>query len=224
MRASDTRTHEESDAIDEHATRRREWAGGWRSVLLPVLLVVSVAGFIFYFTKGEDSQNGASGRLGVAALPAEKNPDGSRPEPIAGRLAPDFILQAPDGQEIRLSDFRGHPVLLNFWASWCGPCRAEMPEIEAVYEANKASGLVTLGINVQESADKILEWAGPYRLTFPLVMDTRGDVTRAYRSTNGLPASYFIDPDGRVASVHSGQMSRSDIIAGLATILPRGSQ
>ena len=218
MQASDSGLRAEAETIDEHATRRREWAGGWRSVAVPALLVAAIAGLVFFFQARGDAGGAAATAHGAVSLPPGLNPAGLKVDARDGSLAPDFLLADPDGSPLRLSDLRGHPVLVNFWASWCGPCRAEMPEIQSVYDGARASGLVVVAVNVQESAAKVRDWSAPFGLTFPLVLDTDGSVTRAYYADSGLPASFFIDADGRVASINRGQMTRASILAGLRTI------
>jgi thiol-disulfide isomerase/thioredoxin len=207
------------EGADEHPAREREWAGGWRSLALPVAIVLLVAGGIFFFQSSDGGSADQEQGLGVLNLPAGANPGGEQPEARPGRLAPDFALRGLDSAALRLSDLRGRPVLINFWATWCGPCRAEMPEIEAASRALQGSGLVVVAVNVQESADKVQEWVSRFGLSFPVVLDDTGGVTRAYRATSALPTSVFVDASGRVAIVHVGQMSREDLARGLAPIL-----
>jgi peroxiredoxin len=210
--------------LDEHPQRRREWAGGLRSVLLPVLLVLAVAGGVYYF-QGRDpaATSPRTDGLGIVPLTAELDPRGEGVAPRQGRLAPDFLLEAADGSRIRLSDMRGHPVLINFWATWCAPCRAEMPAIQSVYEAEQSSGFVVLAVNVQESAARVSEWTSRFGLTFPVVFDTYGAVARAYRASEGLPASVFVDAAGRVQQLHLGEMDAAALREGLAAIRGGGN-
>ena len=110
-------------------------------------------------------------------------------------IAPDFILKGEDGNTYRLKDYRGKVVILNFWATWCPPCREEMPSMERAWHQIKDKGIVMLGINVGEDADTIFEFTGQYPMTFPLPMDINGKVVKQY-PIRGLPTTYIIDPAG----------------------------
>lgn len=127
--------------------------------------------------------------------------------PAVNSRAPDFTLTDLDGNQVRLRDFRGQVVFLNFWATWCPPCRAEMPEIEAVYQQYRDQGVVVIGIDLRESPEVVRRFVeeGGYSWTF--VIDTTGEVGLAYR-INAIPASYFIDADGIIRAVHAGAMTR----------------
>jgi peroxiredoxin len=120
--------------------------------------------------------------------------------------APDFTLQTLDGQAVRLSDYRGQVVLLNTWATWCPPCRAEMPDLEAYYQQHQEDGFVVLAVNSQESPDTVAAFLGEHEFTFPVLLDPEGEVMREY-GVLGLPTSFFIDRDGTMRGVWSGQLS-----------------
>lgn len=130
--------------------------------------------------------------------------------PVAGSVAPDFALNDLDGNTVRLGDLRDRPVILNFWASWCAPCRVEMPELEAVQQELADSGLVVLLINQEESPDRVRAFSDELGLTTPTLLDGEGQVGRAYGAFF-LPSTVFIDPDGTVTGVHRGIISRRQI-------------
>lgn len=111
--------------------------------------------------------------------------------------APAFALRAEDGTTHRLADYRGKVVVVNFWATWCPPCRYEMPSMERAYQKIKRDDIVLLAINVGESEDEIFEFTGRYPVTFPLLLDRDGAVISRYRVI-GLPTTFVIDPRGRV--------------------------
>jgi len=124
-----------------------------------------------------------------------------------GDVAPDFEFSAFDGRRMKLSDFRGHPVFLNFWATWCGPCRIEMPEIENSLRRHKDAGLVAIGINNSEAytpAARYLQKAGVELTAF--AYDPAGDIVKRY-AVHGMPTSYFVDAQGVITRVSSGQLS-----------------
>jgi peroxiredoxin len=125
--------------------------------------------------------------------------------PQKGFLAPDFTLKATDGKTYTLSELRGQAVIINLWATWCPPCRAEMPAIQKLYDEYKDQGLVVLAVNstVQDDATAIAPFIAQYGLTFPILLDENGDVTRAYQ-LRSLPSSYFIGRDGVIHEVVIG--------------------
>jgi cytochrome c biogenesis protein CcmG, thiol:disulfide interchange protein DsbE len=138
------------------------------------------------------------------AAPGETT-SGKIPAPRAGFLAPDFTLPAASGELIKLSDLRGQPILVNFWASWCGPCRAEMPAMERVYQDYRSKGLQILAVNstIQDTTQQASAFAGQNNLTFPILFDEQGDATRLYQ-VRALPTSYFIDENGVISEVVVG--------------------
>lgn len=112
-------------------------------------------------------------------------------------VAPAFVLRGEDGKTYRLTDYRGKVVVLNFWATWCPPCRYEMPSMERAFKKVQDEDIVLLAINVGESEDEIFEFTGRYPVTFPLLLDRDGTVIRRYRVV-GLPTTFVIDPRGRL--------------------------
>jgi peroxiredoxin len=126
-----------------------------------------------------------------------------------GDIAPDFLLQNMAGDEERLSDYRGQPVVLNFWATWCAPCRKEMPQFVRAYDDYRDEGLVIIALNQQESESIIRPFIEDYGVRFPVLIDRDGDVGREYR-TNGYPETFFIDADGIVREHFIGPFESSD--------------
>ena len=111
--------------------------------------------------------------------------------------APDFSLHDMDGKVYRLSDYRGRVVIVNFWATWCPPCREEMPSMQRAWEQLEAEGIVMLGINVGENEDTIFEFTANYPVDFPLPMD-RDSAVIAQWPVRGLPTTFVVDPAGRI--------------------------
>lgn len=127
------------------------------------------------------------------------------PNPREGFSAPDFTLDLLGGGEVTLSDLRGKPVVLNIWATWCGPCREEMPAIEKVYRSYKDLGLTVIGLNLtsQDSERAVTAFVQELDLTFPIALDRDGSVGNRYQLM-GLPTTFFIDSQGVIQSVVVG--------------------
>jgi peroxiredoxin len=125
-----------------------------------------------------------------------------------GKGAPDFELQSLSGKPVRLSDYRGQKVILNFWASWCPPCKAEMPHMEKISQSHAAEAVV-LGVNLTHT-EKSLEAAGrfaqSYRLTFPILLDVNGTAADTYR-IRAYPTTYIIDSSGIIREIFEGAIS-----------------
>jgi len=123
--------------------------------------------------------------------------------------APDFVLQDVEGNPHRLADFRGKPVVLNFWATWCAPCRAEMPSMQRAHESVADEGIAIVAINVGDDADSIQRFLAEVPVDFPLPMDTDMKVVQAY-AARGLPTTFVIDPDGRLVYSAAGDREWDD--------------
>ena len=140
--------------------------------------------------------------------------------PMTGFLAPDFALTALEGGDVQLSTLRGKPVILNFWATWCPPCRAEMPELEALWQRYQDEGLLLIGVDQGENAATVERFArGVVGTTFPLLLDTNQAVGRAY-GVRALPTTVFIDAAGRIQDIRiGGPMNRAMLIDSVTKIL-----
>lgn len=185
-------------AQNELHADKRFWYG-----LITVALVLG--GIWILAWRVPDPQSGVSG-------------EGPETAPRKGFLAPDFALKTLDGASVRMSDLRGQSVLINFWASWCGPCRVEMPHIETAYAAHTDDGLIILGINQSESPRPVAQFVDEFGLTFPIPMDTDGKVSAAFQ-VRALPTSFFIDAQGVIRDTFTGPMSSGLIESKLELIL-----
>lgn len=137
--------------------------------------------------------------------------------PIVGAPAPDFTLvDAVTGEQVQLSDLRGKPVVVNFWATWCGPCRIEMPAIQQAFDDN--DDLVILAVNNQESAQEVVDFAQELGLTFNLLLDEDGSIQSTYR-VRAYPSTYFVNRDGTVNAVQIGVMTEQQLAEQIAPIL-----
>jgi cytochrome c biogenesis protein CcmG/thiol:disulfide interchange protein DsbE len=158
-----------------------------RRIIYFALLAVGLA---WIFASADRSGASTSGRI---------------PAPQRGFLAPDFELKTPEGETVRLSDLRGQAVLVNLWATWCPPCRAEMRSIEKIYREYKDKGLVVLAVNMtqQDDAIAVAPFVKEQGLSFPILLDEGGLVAHAYQ-LQSLPSSYFIRRDGIINEVVIG--------------------
>jgi len=118
--------------------------------------------------------------------------------------APDFALPALGGDQVSLSSYKGQVVMINFWATWCGPCRQEMPLLEGIYKKYKPMGFTMIGVNVEPDSKAAEEWLAKHSpVSFPVAFDTDSKVSKMYK-VNGMPNSVIIDRKGNVRLLHRG--------------------
>lgn len=134
--------------------------------------------------------------LAMGAHASKKPADGPVP-------APDFTLKTLNGESVRLADLRGQVVMINFWASWCGPCRQEMPLLNKIHDDYHKAGFTLLGINLDEQTSAAKAFLKTTPVTFPVLHDEGGKVADLYKNT-AMPSSYFIDKKGKIAHLHRG--------------------
>lgn len=169
------------------------------SILLVLLIldltVLKDDGLVNKFSQGEKYEK---------AKNPEKLPIGLK----IGERAPEFTLKDLNGKTISLSDFKGKRVLLNFWASWCPPCRAEMPYMERIYQNYKDDGIAIVAVNMlttEKRLGDVTRFVENFELTFPIPLDEKGDLHRTF-DIMAYPTSYFIDTDGVIRSKMTGSM------------------
>ncbi len=152
-------------------------------------LVLALAAAGFLITQG-GKQNEA-----VSKAPQEKK-----------ELAPDFTLELMDGKKFNLNDYKGKPILINFFASWCLPCREEMPALEKIAHEYKPKGVIFLGIAVDDTEKKMKEFIARYGVTFPVGLDKTAAIQKSF-GIYGIPTTYFIDKQGVINYSHSGSVT-----------------
>jgi cytochrome c biogenesis protein CcmG/thiol:disulfide interchange protein DsbE len=184
-----------------------------RQTGLAILLGIAILGSVYLVDRGNSQQTGIQQITAPGAASAQAL--------RVGQPAPDFQVTSPDGQPITLAQFKGQPVWLNFWASWCAPCRVEFPDMDAVYRQHQASGLVLLAVSFAEQPADVSSYLERARPSFTIGVDPPGVVAGQYRVL-GLPTHIFIDADGIVREVRVGPMNQELMQQKLATILPPG--
>lgn len=169
----------------------------WRYALAGVVIGLVIIGLIWAFTDRNDMPS-----------VGEMN-----------RPAPDFTLPGADGQDVRMADYRGKVVLVNFWATWCEPCRRETPALQSVYSDLQDEGLMIIGVNLTDdellqgnTLEDIRAFVDTYNVTYPVALDMEGDVTQAYR-VYPLPTSYFVDQTGTIRYVRVGEITAEEVAA-----------
>jgi cytochrome c biogenesis protein CcmG/thiol:disulfide interchange protein DsbE len=202
-------------ASTSHADPRKALWRWFRLVGVPVIAVTVIAAAILLLRAPSDG--GGSVRLDAGGADSEET-GSARPE--EGKLAPDFVLQSTDGTTYRLSELRGHPVMINFWATWCGPCKDEMPAIEEAYRAHAGDGLIVLAINVRESARLVEPYVAKLRLTFPVLLDPSGSVSDRYR-VRSLPTTWLVRADGTIDGWREGAYTKRILSGRLDQLIDR---
>jgi cytochrome c biogenesis protein CcmG, thiol:disulfide interchange protein DsbE len=179
----------------------------WRTFFLAALLILSLATIALGVWLLVDPRQ----QIAAESRPAD---DAAAPSP-----APDFELTASDGRVVRLKDLRGKVVLLNFWATWCPPCKAEMPDLNALHRKYGAErDFVVLGVNDMESAADVAAFAQQEGITFPLLPDPDGRVIKDLFDVRYLPTSMIIDRDGNIRDTWRGQIAREAMLARLQKV------
>lgn len=144
---------------------------------------------------------------------------GERPiAPEIDALAPPFTARTLDGETVDLLALRGHPVIINFWATWCAPCRLEMPDLQALYEVNQARGLRLLAINLGEPPNVIRPWVDSFGLTFDILLDESQSLAALYY-LRGQPSTYVVSPQGIITQIYFGQTSKTTLEAAISPYL-----
>lgn len=138
------------------------------------------------------------------------------PRPAVGYPAPEFRLKTLSGENFALSELRGKPVVLNFWATWCGPCRNELPALQKASE-RYADEVAIIGVDQAEPAETVQQYVDELGLTFMIPLDHNHDAANAYEVTL-MPTTYFIDAEGIIRSVHLGEMNSITLAENIAEI------
>jgi len=168
--------------------------------------------------------------LAVSGCPGESGQDSvalgritgistdSTQSPQVGELAPDFYFETPEGESSSISQIKGTPVLVNFWATWCSPCTYEMPFLQQVYEDWPEEELAMLAINIQEGSSQVSQFMQSQGFSFPVLLDSNGNVAQRY-NVHGIPSTFFINSDGVIQEIKIGAFrSQADIVTILSQL------
>ena len=154
----------------------------------------------------------------ASRLPAEAvSPSGRPPAPQVGHLAPDFTATTLSGETLTLSALRGRPVVLNFWATWCGPCRSEIPHFEAIW-TERAGVVMIIGVDVNESPGQVAAFAEQFNMTYPIPLDPHAQVASLYHVL-AFPTTFLIDAQGVIREITFGAVNRAALDSRLANLL-----
>jgi len=170
---------------------------GWRRLLITIVIIAPIL-WLLAFGFSRDPRHISS--------------------PLVARQAPAFELMLFDGKKISLGDLRGKAVFLNFWASWCLPCRAEAKDLEAAWQRLKDKNIVFLGVDLQDTEKNALDFLKEFNVTYPNGHDASGKVAVDY-GVWGIPESFFIDPQGRITYKHVGGIRAATVAAKLEEAL-----
>jgi peroxiredoxin len=122
---------------------------------------------------------------------------------LTGQAAPDFVLKSAAGENLRLSEYRGDVVMINFWATWCGPCRQEMPLLDELYSRYQRVGFNLLGVNIDDDSGRAVQMIEELGVSFPVLFDEKKEVSKLYQ-VDAMPVTVLVDRHGTVRHVHHG--------------------
>jgi cytochrome c biogenesis protein CcmG, thiol:disulfide interchange protein DsbE len=159
----------------------------------------------------------SDGKVLRVAVPGDQPEVDAGSSPRLGAHLPDFSLPTTAGTPLRLRDLKGHPVLLNFWATWCLPCRKEFPELVRVSQAAADQGLIVVGVDEGESRGQVVQFAQEFSATFPMALDNDTAVADRYHVL-GLPTSLFLDRDGVLRAQQIGPLTQDSLKSKLAQV------
>ncbi len=206
-----------TEETERHDQKPRNWlALGGGLLILVILAIIFIYGL-----------NPASGRNIVSGSIAEENGSGqqvvlpeSGPPLQVGDLAYNFTLSDLEGNQVTLDQFLGQPVIINHWATWCGPCRIEMPHLQNTFATRQDDGLVILALNQDETTAEAGQFFDEFGLTFTLLLDKGGATSEKYGVGRILPTTFFINAGGEITAIHRGPMTQSQIDGYLADTIP----
>ncbi|RII31848.1 TlpA family protein disulfide reductase [Clostridium chromiireducens] len=196
-----------------------------KSVLILITSIILVGVSIYtvstYISSPSENNTSAEGAGNSITSQSNSNNESTKPiginPSVTKTKAIDFTLKDLDGNEVSLSSLKGKKVFLNFWATWCPPCKAEMPEIEKLYQETKDSDLVILAVDIGENLNTVKPFIDENKYNFKVLLDSDQSVATQY-GISSIPTSYFIDTDGNIISKHVGGMNIEQMKAYIKTL------
>jgi peroxiredoxin len=199
----------------------------WRNIIAAVILSGLIIWGIVDYVVDDKSRNATNDNKDTQEIDQSTNPDEKNKEPNTsddknkkektgikvGNIAPDFTLENLSGETVSLSDYRGKKVIINMWATWCPPCRVEMPDMQRFYENHAGDDVEILAVNMtsQDSISSIEEFKEKIGITFPILLDTHNEVGVTYRVLQ-IPTTWFIDRNGVITNIVLGAMNEEVMI------------
>lgn len=179
--------------------------------LILIIVIAAIVGSIYYLEKPQQVRTDSGEMVTMGPL--------EYPNKIeVGSVAPDFILNDYLGETVQLSDYKGQAIFLNFWASWCPFCIAELPLLQSAHEKYQSEGFMVIGVNRQESRDTAQTYSDDLGITFPLLLNSADDVAKAYKLT-AMPSSYLIDKNGVIQEIIYGPVTEESLEQSIADLL-----
>jgi peroxiredoxin len=175
-----------------------------RNTLVLIVVVVVVLAMLVAARRARQNRAAAGPTLSIAD--------------VKGKSAPDFTLPTIDGKQVKLSDLRGKAVLVNFWATWCGPCKLEIPWFLDLQKQYGSQGLVILGIAMDDNPDVVPKFAQEMKIDYPILIGNEA-VAEQYGGVEGLPQTFYVGRDGKIVRKVAGIVSHSDVEDGIKEAL-----
>jgi peroxiredoxin len=199
-------------APDEDRAARQHTTAGKHILLWMGAVICLVTAFVILVSLGLPERAEYTGVMIPGELPIA---------PEINAVAPPFELDNLNSQPVKLAALRGHPVIVNFWATWCEPCRIEMPDIEAVFQSYQQHGLRVLAVNLGETPQLVQGWVDTFGLTFDVLLDRNQQIAALYQ-LRGQPSTYVISPEGIITQIFFGPTNQDSLKAAIAPFFPSG--
>jgi len=208
---------QEQELTTESGGRNWPLLGGGLAVLIIIAIV-----FVYGLNPIDQNANGSALTTDVAGLETTSQivfPESGPPLQV-GDSPYNFNLSDLEGNQVGLQEFAGQPLIINYWATWCGPCRIEMPHLQNTFETHKSNGLAVLALDQDETPGEVSEFFDEFGLTFTPLMDDGKAISNNYGVGRTLPTSFFINAGGEITAIHRGPMTQGQIDGYLAETLP----
>lgn len=205
---------QESMPHTNHQGRRLLLGAGLAAVIILAIVL------LFSFNQAENSEPQAAAPTTASQIGSEIQFPESGPPLQVGDMPYQFTLNDLDGSPVSLQAYAGRPLIINYWATWCGPCRIEMPHLQHTFENYQDDELLVLALDQDETVPEVREFFDEFALTFPALMDEGSQTSQNYGVGRTLPTSFFINAEGQITAIHRGPMTQGQIDGYLEGMLP----